>query len=131
VNILLDTQIWLWAFLEKKRIRKRLGAILEDPGNQLFLSPVSVWEAMMRFEKGNIEITADPDVWVRRALAHGFVAEAPLTHEIALHSRLIDLPHKDPADRFIAATALVNGFALATSDKHLLGFPGIQTLPNH
>jgi PIN domain nuclease of toxin-antitoxin system len=131
VNILLDTQIWLWAFLEKKRIGKRLTAILEDPGNQLFLSSISVWEAMMLFEKGNIEIAADPDVWIRRALAHGFVAEAPLTHEIALHSRLIDLPHKDPADRFIAATALVNGFTLATSDKHLLGFRGIPTLPNH
>jgi PIN domain nuclease of toxin-antitoxin system len=131
VNILLDTHIWLWAFLEKKRIRKRLAAILEDPENQLFLSSVSVWEAMMLFENGNIEVTADPVVWVRRALANGFVAEAPLTHEIALHSRLIDLPHKDPADRFIAATALVNGFTLATSDKHLLGFRGIPTLPNH
>jgi PIN domain nuclease of toxin-antitoxin system len=33
---------------------------------------------------------------------------------------LIELPHPDPADRFIAATALVCGFALATSDKYLL-----------
>ncbi len=131
MNILLDTQIWLWAFLEKKRIKKRLTAILEDPENQLFLSSVSVWEALMLFEEGKIEIAADPGVWVRRTLAHGFVAEAPLTHEIALHSRLIDLPHKDPADRFIAATALVNGLTLATSDKHLLGFRSIPTLPNH
>ena len=131
MNILLDTQIWLWAFLEKKRIRKRLTATLEDPANQLFLSAVSVWEAMMLFQNGNIEFAGDPQVWVRLALAHGFVAEAPLTNEIALHSRLIDLPHKDPADRFIAATALVNGFTLATSDKHLLGFRGIPTLPNH
>jgi PIN domain nuclease of toxin-antitoxin system len=46
-----------------------------------------------------------------------FIAEAGLTHEIALHSRMIELPHRDPADRFIAATALVNGFHLATSDQ--------------
>ena len=84
----------------------------------------------MLFRNGNIEIAAGPEVWVRRALAYGFVAEAPLTHEIAKHSRLINLPHKDPADRFIAATALVNGFTLATSNKHLLGFRGIPTLPN-
>jgi PIN domain nuclease of toxin-antitoxin system len=124
-------QIWLWAFLEKKRIKKRLTAILEDPGNQLFLSSVSVWEAMKLFQNGSIEIATDPEVWIRLALARGFVAEAPFTNEIALHSRLIDLPHKDPADRFIAATALVNGFTLATSDQHLLGFRGIPTLPNH
>jgi PIN domain nuclease of toxin-antitoxin system len=53
-----------------------------------------------------------------------------MTHEIALHSRLLELPHRDPADRFIAATALVNGFHLATSDKHLLKCRTIQTLPN-
>ena len=130
MNILLDTQIWLWSLLEKQHIKKRLTAALEDPQNQLWLSPVSVWEAMMLFRSGRIQIASDPDVWVRQALPKGFVAEAALTHEIAVHSRLIDLPHKDPADRFIAATALVHGFALATSDKHLLNCRSIRTLPN-
>jgi PIN domain nuclease of toxin-antitoxin system len=130
VNILLDTQIWLWSFLEKRRIRKGLTEALEDPENQLWLSPVSVWEAMVLFQRGKIQIASDPGIWIRQALAKGFVAEAALTHEIALHSRLIELPHQDPADRFIAATALVRGFALATSDKHLLRCRGIHTLPN-
>jgi PIN domain nuclease of toxin-antitoxin system len=84
---------------------------------------------MMLFQNGSIEMAADPHPWVRRALSHGFVAEAPLMHEIALHSRLIDLHHKDRADRFIAATALVKAYTLATSDKRLLGFPGIPTPP--
>jgi PIN domain nuclease of toxin-antitoxin system len=130
LNILLDTQIWLWSFLEKERIRKRLAALLEDPENQLWLSPVSVWEAMVLFQRGKIEIASDPADWIRRALAKGFVAEVALSHEIAVRSRLIELPHQDPADRFIAATALVHGFALATSDKQLLRCRGIQTLPN-
>jgi PIN domain nuclease of toxin-antitoxin system len=130
VNILLDTHIWLWSFLEKQRIKKALAAALEDPENQLWLSPVSVWEAMVLFQKGSIQVASDPDIWIRQALAKGFVAEAALTHEIALHSRLIELPHEDPADRFLAATALVNGFALATADKHLLNCRIVQTLPN-
>src|SRR5580692_11298109 len=130
VNILLDTQIWLWSFLEKRRIRKGLTEALEDPENQLWLSPVSVWEAMVLFQKGKIQIASDPGIWIRQALAKGFVAEAALTQEIALHSRLIELPHQDPADRFLAATALVNGFALATADKHLLNCRFVPTLPN-
>jgi PIN domain nuclease of toxin-antitoxin system len=130
VNVLLDTHIWLWSFLEKQRIKRGLTAALEDPENQLWLSPVSAWEAMVLFQKGNIQVASDPGVWIRQALAKGFVAEAALTHEIALHSRLIDLPHQDPTDRFIAATALVNGFALATADKHLLRCRSVQTLPN-
>jgi PIN domain nuclease of toxin-antitoxin system len=127
VNTPLDTHIWLWSFLEKQRIKKRLTIVLEDPENQLWLSPVSVLEAMVLFQKGNIQVASDPDIWVRQALAKGFVAEAALTYEIALHSRLIDLPHDDPADRLLAATALANGFTLATADKHLLNCRTIQT----
>jgi PIN domain nuclease of toxin-antitoxin system len=48
------------------------------------------------------------------------VKEAPLTFEVALESRRIRLPHKDPADRFIAATAKVFQLTLATSDARLL-----------
>lgn len=85
---------------------------------------------MVLFQKGTIQIASEPGTWIRQALAKGFVAEAALTVEIAMHSGLIELPHQDPADRFIAATALVRGFALATSDKHLLSCRSIQTLPN-
>src|SRR5208282_5523877 len=43
---------------------------------------------------------------------------------------LVDLPHQDPADRFIAATAQVRGFTLITSDAYLLKCSGIRTLTN-
>jgi PIN domain nuclease of toxin-antitoxin system len=130
VNVLLDTHIWLWSFLEPGRIRKKLAATLEDPANELWLSPVSVWEAMVLFQTGRIEIASDPAVWIRQALAKGLTAEAALTHEIALHSRSINLPHQYPADRFLAATALVNGFAFATADRNLLELRSIDTIPN-
>ena len=72
----------------------------------------------------------EPIAWIRSALAKGFVQEAGLDHETAVHSRLIDLPHQDPADRFIAATALVRGFTLVTSDNNLLKCRNIRTLAN-
>ena len=46
--------------------------------------------------------------------------EAPLTHDIAVMSRQLALSHQDPADRFLAATALVMGLTLVTADKRLL-----------
>jgi PIN domain nuclease of toxin-antitoxin system len=130
VDILLDTHVWLWSFLEDQRIRRGLKAALENPGNQLWLSPVSIWEVMVLSQAGRIEIAPDPVTWIRQSLATAFVTEAPLTYDVALHSRMIDLPHQDPADRFIAATALVNGFTLATADSHLLRCRAIRTLPN-
>lgn len=43
---------------------------------------------------------------------------------------MIDLPHKDPTDRFLVAAVLVNGFALATADGNLLKLRSIDTIPN-
>ena len=45
-------------------------------------------------------------------------------------SRSIALDHKDPADRFIAASALVFGLTLVTADARLLDCPDIEVLPN-
>lgn len=55
--------------------------------------------------------------------------ELPLTHEVALRSRSIRPPHEDPADRFIAATAMVHGLTLVTADRSLLECPDIRVLP--
>ncbi len=46
------------------------------------------------------------------------------------YSRAIELPHPDPADRFLAATALVYGLTLVTADTRLLRLTAISTLPN-
>jgi len=130
MDFLLDTQIWLWAFLEKERIRKKVGVVLEDPRNRLWLSPVSVWEALVLFQKRRIKLDGDPAAWIRNALAKGFVREAGMTHEIARQSRLIELSNEDPADRFIAATAQVRGFTLITADASLLECSSVRTLAN-
>jgi PIN domain nuclease of toxin-antitoxin system len=45
--------------------------------------------------------------------------EAPLTNEIALATRSIVLPHRDPADRLLLATALIHGLTLVTADRNL------------
>lgn len=85
---------------------------------------------MFLFESGRVRLTSDPGLWIRHTLAAGRFLESALTNEIAIYSRSIDLPYKDPADRFIAATAMVNGFVLATADKNLLACRNIHTLPN-
>jgi PIN domain nuclease of toxin-antitoxin system len=56
--------------------------------------------------------------------------EASLTHEIAAASQLLRLAHRDPADCFLAATALVLDLTLVTADANLLGLGEIATLAN-
>ena len=128
MRLLLDTHIWLWSLQDQNRLGKRVQKELLNTENELWLSPISTWEALTLQEKGRIHLPADLDSWVARASAH--FREAPLTHEIAAAARRLPLPQRDPADRFLAATAHVLGLTLVTADANLLGLGEISTLAN-
>jgi len=127
LNLLLDTHIWIWSKSDPKRLGKRVAEELSNPRNELWLSPVSVWEALALMQKGRIRM-ANPLAWVERAADQ--LREAPLTQEIVRASFRLALPHADPADRFLAATAKVLTLTLVTADQRLLGLGDIMTLAN-
>jgi PIN domain nuclease of toxin-antitoxin system len=127
LRLLLDTHIWLWGLREPDRIGARVRHEIADPKNEVWLSPISVWEALTLHEKGRLHLHADVGAWIADATAP--FREAPLTHEIAAATRKL-LSHRDPADRFLAATALVLDLTLVTADTRLLGLGEISTLAN-
>lgn len=81
----------------------------------------------MLAERGRVRLALDLRSWVEQALAHLPVEEAPLNREVALVSREAALPHRDPADHFLAATALVFGLTLLTVDARLTGARWLPT----
>lgn len=130
MRLLLDTHIWLWALLDPTRLRPEVAAAVAEAANELWLSPISVWEALLLAERGRIVVTDEPPTWIR-ALLQGFpVREAPLTREVAIASRDLDLEHEDPADRFIAASAVVHELTLVTEDDRLRRSGTIPLLGN-
>ncbi len=128
MNLLLDTHIWLWSLLEPDRLSRRAREQLTDPANTLALSPVSVWEALVLAEKERVLLHPDPWSWIRTALSVRPMQEVPVTFDIAFGSRSIGLEHDDPADRFIAATAMVHGLTLVTADRSILRCADIEVL---
>jgi PIN domain nuclease of toxin-antitoxin system len=127
VKLLLDTHIWLWFRGSTKFLGRHTSRLLLDDKNELWLSPISTWEALSLHAKGRIQLHGDLKEWVAQATA-GF-QEAVLTHDIITAAHALPL-HRDPADRMIAATALVLDLTLLTADKRLLGLPNIKTLAN-
>ena len=130
MNLLLDTPIWLWAILEPQRIKPAVLKTLENPRHELWLSPISVWEVLVLSRKKRLQFDCEAEQWVRRWLHERPMREAPLTREIALQSEHLNLPHPDPADRFLAATAKVLDLVLVTADEHLLACTEVRTLAN-
>jgi PIN domain nuclease of toxin-antitoxin system len=130
VRLLLDTHIWVWSQLEPDRLSPRVRTALEHPEAELWVSSISVWELLLLIEGGRIAVKGDPGTWVEDALRASPLREAPLTHAVALESRRVTLPHRDPADRFLAATARVLDLALVTADVRLLAARPCKLLAN-
>ena len=123
MKLLLDTNVWLWGMREPHRIGPHTMRELRDSGNEIWLSPISTWEALLLHSKGRIHLK------VNLAESTQGTMEAPPTHEIALAASHLTM-HKDHADRLIAATAQVLDMILVTADEKLLGLGNIKTLAN-
>ena len=130
MRLLLDTHIWLWSALEPARLSARVRRTLDDPKNDLWLSPISVWEALVLARKKRVILEPSPEQWVRRALAQLPLHDATMNQEIAIRSETVALGHDDPADRFLVATALVHDLRLVTADRRLISSRQVPTLAN-
>lgn len=130
MNLLLDTHIWIWSLLEPELLRPKVARALQNPANSLWLSPISIWEFMVLVEKGRIILESDPLMWLDQVFKEILFKEAPINFQVARESRLLDLHHNDPADCFLAATALTYNLTLVTADVYLLKSHKISLLPN-
>lgn len=130
MKLLLDTHIWLWALLEPERLSTGVRTALQSANSELWLSPVSVWEATLFAERGRLKVETDVEPWVRSMMTALPCREALLTNEITIVSRSLTLAHQDPADRFIAATARVLELTLVTADDRLIDSTEFAVMAN-
>jgi PIN domain nuclease of toxin-antitoxin system len=130
LKLLLDTHIWIWSHLEPNRLARRVRAQIERLPNDLWLSPLSVWEFLMLCRKGRLAPQGGPLNWVTQALAAMPVTEAVLTLDIALETERIDIVSRDPVDRFLVATARVLDLTLVSADRRIIGTKDCSVLPN-
>ena len=128
MKLLLDTHVWIWYLSGNERLSETLQTAIADDNNELWLSPISIWEALLLAEKGRIVLKPTPEEWIQDSLLELKTKEAPLSNEIAILSRQLKLEHQDPADRFIAATAIHLDFILATVDNRLTKAYWLKTL---
>jgi PIN domain nuclease of toxin-antitoxin system len=131
MKFLLDTHILLWSLLEPEKLNKNVQDCLNETSNQLWLSPITTWEIIVLAEKERIQLrSTNVENWIKSVYATIPFKEAFLNHEVVIQSRKMDLPHQDPADRFIAASAYVYDLTLITSDRKLKNLENIKIFPN-
>ena len=116
--------------MQPDRLSRRVARILANPQNELWLSPISIWEITILCRKGRLRLHPDIATWVAKSASDLQIVEAPLTMEVALAIPSISFSHGDPADHFLAASAKVFDLTLITADDHLLALSDIHVLAN-
>jgi len=130
VRLLLDTHIWIWHYTAPEKLTSEVARELANPTNERFLSPVSIWETIILLEKRRVILRQDFGEWFKQSVADMELLEAPLHWRVAHELRFTMLSHRDPADRFLVATAKVYDLTLVTADESLMSVQGLSVLPN-
>lgn len=116
--ILLDTHVLIWLALEPEKLSKKAKDAIRAARREggLAVAGITLWEIAWLAENARIETKGTVESFVRECTAK--VEVLPLTAAIA--ARAASFPDsfpKDPQDRLIGATALVEGIDLVTHDK--------------
>ena len=123
--MILDTHTLLWLDRNDSKLgaMARLQIEADWRAGLLVVSAISFWEATMLAERDRISLPTSPERWRANWLRAGLV-EIPIDGRIALQSCQLTNFHRDPADRFIVATALDRNLPLMTADKKILEWEG-------
>lgn len=125
--VLLDTHVLLWWALDPDRLSSAAVASLqamERFGG--FASAISIWELGVKVQRGKLDLGISITEFTRRLQKSSLLELVPVTAAVWLRSLELPWDHRDPADRVIVATALLQDVPLLTADTEIHRFGGVS-----
>lgn len=123
MRLLLDTCTFLWLVEGSAELSPECRRMFTDPGHEVFLSVVSAWEIVVKYQIGKLPLPAPPHVFVatnRRLLEVGALA---LAEEAVLQLARLPNYHRDPFDRMLICQAIAEGMPILTPDESIRQYP--------
>jgi PIN domain nuclease of toxin-antitoxin system len=115
VTYLLDTAPFLWAVASPEKLSSKVRKLLDSRRNPLFVSVASLWEVVVKAQKGLLAIE-DPPRWLDAGLESIEAAVLPIRPAHVYRVSQLPMIHKDPFDRLLLAQAACEGWVLISSD---------------
>ena len=121
MKYLLDTHILLWAAADSPRLSPKAREIIGNSSNELFFSPISIWEIAIKSGLGRDDFTVNPGLF-RRGLLDNRYSELVINSLHAAATASLPDIHKDPFDRMLIAQSQTEGIALLSSDEKVIAY---------
>ncbi len=115
MRLLLDTHIWLWWLFDDPALSKDAREWIQNPANQVQVSVISLWEAILKMQLGKLEFKGD----LESATEQGDIGFLPFRTPHARAIANLPLHHRDPFDRALLAQASSERLSLVTFDAGL------------
>ena len=129
MKLLLDTCTFLWLIWDEAPLTASMRTVLADPDHEVFLSVVSVWEAVQKHATGKLTLRTREPAWqhfARQRDAHA-IAPLPLNEHAVRHLSALPRIHRDPFDRMLICQAIEEGLTIMTPDVAVRSYP-LKTL---
>jgi PIN domain nuclease of toxin-antitoxin system len=123
MRILLDTHIFLWFISGDSQLSIDVRDAIRNPDNEVYLSAISVWEAIVKYQLGKLPLPEHPETYLPKQRDLHQIASLALDESSVM--QLANLPplHRDPFDRMLICQALQNGLTIATVDSAVRAYP--------
>lgn len=127
MRLLLDTHVFLWFISGDGRLSESRQNVIRDLDNEVYVSVVSLWEAIVKYQLGKLPLPQPPESYLPTQREQHQMASVSLDE--ASVSRLADLPaiHRDPFDRMLVCQAIQHDLIIATVDDRIARYP-VQVL---
>ena len=116
MKILLDTHIFLWFISGDTQLSVNLRDKIRDPDNEIYLSAVSVWEAIVKYQLGKLTLPEHPETYLPRQRELHQISSLNLDENGVVQLSKLPSLHRDPFDRMLICQALQHGLTIATVD---------------
>ena len=122
MKLLLDTHVWLWWNTEPERLSAGTITLIENAGNDVFLSAASVWEMALKRRLEKLPLPEPVASYVARRLEDDNITPLPVSIGHAGGVETLELLHRDPFDRLLVVQARHEGLTLLTGDDQVLAY---------
>lgn len=123
MKILLDTHIFLWFISGDTQLSIDIRDVIRDPDNEVYLSAISVWESIVKYQLGKLPLPEHPETYLPKQRDLHQIASLALDESSVIQLAKLPLLHRDPFDRMLICQALQNGLTIATVDSAVRAYP--------
>lgn len=128
MKLLLDTHAFLWFVAGDTQLSPTARRMIEDLGNERYISIASIWEMSIKHGIGKLPFAQPIEIFIPTQLQLNRIDILPITQEHTFYAGQLPMHHRDPFDRMLIAQSIVEAIPLVSADTSFVAYTGLTRI---